>query len=125
MDGWNTILSYLGGAFSGALAVSFREGTNLGPGPLHVQLRHGWGNFFILKEDDLGIRLGTTLSLVVPCKLTPWHEKEPDNKVYIYVSIYLFICFYVYSSVYLFIPSFIINLCISLSIYFSIYSSMY
>ena len=26
MDGWNTILSYWGGLFSGALAVSFREG---------------------------------------------------------------------------------------------------
>ena len=26
MDGWNTILSYWGGLFSGAFAVSFREG---------------------------------------------------------------------------------------------------
>ena len=26
MDGWNTSLSYWGGLFSGALAVSFREG---------------------------------------------------------------------------------------------------
>ena len=29
MDGWNTIVSYWGGLFSGALAVSFREGNQI------------------------------------------------------------------------------------------------
>ena len=31
MDGWNTIVSFWDGLFSGAFAVSFREGTHPEP----------------------------------------------------------------------------------------------
>ena len=84
-------------------------------GPLQVQLRHGWGNFFIL-NDDMGIRLGTPLSLLF-AKEPHGTRKNLINSFYIYVFMYLFIHFFVYT-MYLFVHSFLHCLTISLSIYF-------
>ncbi len=41
MNGWNTILSYWDGLFSGALAVSFREGRIFeAPQPVDFRMRN-------------------------------------------------------------------------------------
>ena len=67
MDGWNTIVSFWGAPlFSGAFAVSFREGKFSKPGILHLQglvtAMDPWEDVFWI----LGFWVGTFHKIIGP-----------------------------------------------------------